>query len=159
MPTVMMAVEGVLGEPDEFDVTMLPTPHGVGLYTALSQVYRIVLVTSEPVAERVDWWLAQHGLREYAQVLCSLLRAPGTPAEEREAQLRALRASRTDVAFVVDADPQVVVNAMAVGVPGLLYGRPRPPAGRRDLGARRIRDWSEVEAEFASHASMREDTS
>lgn len=148
MPTVMMAIEGVLGEAETFDVAMLPTRHGLSLYRALTSTYRVVLVTSTPDAAKVDWWLAQNGIRDYDQIVAALLPRPGTVEEEREAQLRALRASRTDVAFVLDSNPDVVATAMATGIPGLLYGRPRPPAGRRDLGPRQIRDWSAIQSEY-----------
>lgn len=151
----MMAVEGVLGAPDEFHVNMLHNDVALRLYAALSAIYRVVLVTSAPDAQPVDWWLRTHGVNDYVQIICSLLPQEGEVVEEREAQLRALRASRTAVTLVVDSDAPTVAHAMSVGVTGLLFGPPRPASGRVDLGARRIRDWSAIEAEVAAHAEIR----
>lgn len=144
----MFAVEGVLGTSDDFHVNMLQDDTALRLYASLADYNRVVLVTSHPTAEHVDWWLRTHGIHDYAQVVCSLLQQAGSVAEEREAQLRALRAARTAVGLVVDSDPATVAHAMSVGVTGLLYGPPRPAAKRVDLGARRIRDWSDIETEI-----------
>lgn len=148
MSTVMMAVEGVLGNADEFRPNMLPNDPALRLYASLEGLHRIVVVTSAPSPSPVEWWLRSNGLSDYSLLMTALLVPEASVAEQREAQLRALRASRTAVSFVVDADAATVAGAMAVGITGLLYGQPRPPGQRVDLGGRRIRDWSAIEEEM-----------
>jgi hypothetical protein len=66
-----------------------------------------------------------------------------------------LRASRTAVALVVDSEPLVVAHAASVGLSGLLYVAPRSAPSRADMGARRIRDWSAIEAELDLQREIR----
>lgn len=143
----MMAVEGVLGSSEEFVANMLPNDPALRLYASLEGLHRMVLVSNAPAPAPVEWWLRSNGVNDYVMLMTALLSADASTADQREAQLRALRASRTAVSLVIDADPATVAHAMSVGVTGLLYGQPRPAAGRVDLGGRRIRDWSAIEAE------------
>jgi len=151
----MMAVEGVLGNSDEFSASMLANDVAVRLYGSLSAYHRVVLVTSAEDTRAVDWWLRTQGVLDYVQILPRPLDAGPEVADVREAQLRALRASRTAVVLVVDSDAATVAHAMSVGVTGLLYGPPRPAAGRMDLGARRIRDWSAIVGEIETQDEIR----
>lgn len=143
----MLAVEGVLGNADEFRSNMLPNDPALRLYASLEGLHRMVVVTSAPQPAPVEWWLRSNGVSDYVMIMTALVSMDALTVDHRAAQLRALRASRTDVAFVVDSDAATVAHAMSVGITGLLYGQPRPPAARVDLAQRRIRDWSAIEAE------------
>lgn len=152
MSTAALAVEGVLGNSPEFGVAMQPNDAGLLLYAALVQTHRVILLTCEPEITKVEHWLRSQGLRAHAQVMTGDGREH---IDVRAAQLRALRASRTALTLVVDAEPLVVAHAASVGLPGLLYVPARPAPGRADLGARAIRDWSAIEAEVETQREMR----
>jgi hypothetical protein len=150
--TAVVAIEGVLARSPQFGVAMLPNDDALRLYAGLVQTYRVILVTCEPEVTKVEHWLRSHGLRDHDQ----LLTGDGRDCiDVRASQLRALRASRTAVALVVDSEPLVVAHAASVGLSGLLYVAPRSAPSRADMGARRIRDWSAIEAELDLQREIR----
>jgi hypothetical protein len=144
--TALVTIEGVLTTSREFAVNALPQQEGIRLLNALTQNYRVVLSTAHESSEQVIHWLRSNGVSPDAYA---------TMVVAHEDPVRTLRASRTAVGLVVSAEPQEVVAAASVGVPGLLFVPPRPAAGRVDLSARPIRDWSEIEAEIEEHHRMR----
>lgn len=145
MSTAVIAVEGVLSAQPYFSVNMLPSDDGIALYRALAGVFRVVLSSDHPDAEKVSHWLISQWIRpeQYGHLLTG----------DRAGHLRSLRASRTAISLVVDAEPEVVAYAASTGLSGLLFVPPRPAAHRRDLAVRSIRDWSSIENE--SHREFR----
>jgi hypothetical protein len=98
-----MAVEGVLGTSEHFDITMQPSPTAMMLYNSLRADFRMVLVTTQEDWTKVEHWLRSHWLVGYSQVLTGIPEALDT-FTVRAAQLRSLKASRTAIDLYVDID-------------------------------------------------------
>lgn len=143
MSSAVIAIEGVLGESPDFSITMQPTPAGREFFEALQAVYRIILVTSQPDATKVEHWLRSNWFRGYSQALVGVPEAL-THQGNRTAQIRALRASRTAVSLFVDTDSEAVAYAARVGITGLLWTPAMRGAQREDLQAAPIRSWEEM---------------
>ena len=143
MSTAVMAIEGVLGQSQHFDITMQPSPAGREFFAALAGAYRIVLVTDQPELAKAEHWLRSNWFAGYSQVLTEVRDAVGTTAT-RVAQVRALRASRTAVSLLVDTDAEAVAYAARVGITGLLWTPGVRGSEREDLRPARVRSWEEI---------------
>lgn len=143
MSTVVMGVEGVLGDRPTFDITMQCVPTARLLYSVLEQSYRVVLVTDQSDPNKAAHWLRTNGIVGWSQLHAGITEAADTVAN-RCAQLRALRSSRTVIDFVIDIHPKALAYAASIGIPGMLW-LPAARAGQRaDLSPPPIRSWEEM---------------
>lgn len=155
MSTCMMAIEGILGDRQEFSVNMQQNDEGSRLFFALQQWYRMVLVTNEPDPDKINHWVRSNGLAGHAAVEAGPAFTSGsTTVDHRALQLRGLRSSRTAVGLVIDTDSLTIAMAMAQGITGLLYASPRIGTTRTDLNRPR-RDWEAIVAEQEFQANSR----
>ena len=154
--TAMVAIDGVLARPSERVVESVPIPTGLALYLALSDVYRMVLVSTDPDRDALLYFLRYQGISGYAELLAGP--SLGEPPVEvvRGAQLTGLRSRGTSVELVVDAAPAVIAMAMHRGVTGLLFAHPKYAyAEFRPDAVGRVRPWDLIEAEMANQDRLR----
>lgn len=142
MSTMVIALEGVLGERESFDVTMQRSVAGFEFFTGFA-LYRRVIVTSTTHYDKAYHWLRVNGFRDFDMLLTAPEEALDHTAV-RVSQLRSLRASRTTLSLFVDTDPGAVMFATRVGVTGLCWVPPKAGAQREDLRAAPIRSWEEM---------------
>lgn len=148
MSIALLAIDGVLR-----DAGGLPLRDGVVLYESLCLSYRVVLASSNP--ERDDLWLRAEGLRSHQEVVGippAFLR--GTTGLRR-AQAEALLGSGGAVSLVVDADPQVVLEATERGLVSVLYVHPKfsRPEWRPDRD-QTPRPWDDLVAEIERQSAL-----
>ena len=123
MATAAIVVEGVLGATDGADSFggARALEDGLTLAQRLAEAYRIVLLTSWPVAH-VEAWLRRYGRAFIHDVVGPLPDAMGAPpAEMRMLQLARERQGGRRVALYVDADPTACALARRAGVNILLF--------------------------------------
>jgi hypothetical protein len=139
---VLITIEGVLSNSDDLRQSQ-PTKQAKALYDGLRSQHNTVGLTraNEEIAK---WWLR----REYLANWSSVLSYPDTSAFTYEAwrldQLRAMLASGFEIFAFVDRSPDLVEEAVALGVPGLCVSYPHMPIGWREVGV--PRSWAEVAA-------------
>lgn len=148
-----VTAEGVLcrsERPGALFGSYLPIPPGVRLLRALSGLYQVAVVTSEPNQDVVEHWLMVNGLSDnYSTIV--------VPRSEptRAAQWRYLR-SVGSLDYVIDPSPSDVAWAASEGITALLFSHPlyARPEWRPD-DERGVRAWGEIEAEVEQQAQRR----
>lgn len=131
-----------------------PLAQGILLYQGLKQVSKLAIVIDYPDGDKLEHWLATHGLRDHALVV----RNPreDDPAEGRQEMLTSVR-QLGQVDLAVEGDVALAARMLHLGVPTLLASNPaytrlefRPDATR--VG----RPWAELTEEIEAQAALRE---
>ena len=139
--SIIVALDGVLRD-DHGD----PVHAGLKIFHALSANYRVLIATDSNAAEAERWCLLQ-GITEYGVIIDNSLAWPDRPL--REAQIDAARQHGQRIELVVDADADVALYAVSVGIPVMLFAAPKPT--KPNFGIRR---WDEVTAEIQRQKEM-----
>lgn len=139
---------------DESPAAAKPVGAGVQLYRGLSQVSKLMVVNDHPQADRVQYWLKAHGLRDHVQFLQN--HRTDDPREGRHELLtEARRLGAVDLA--IEGDPGMAAKMLHLGVTSLLLSVPaytrqefRPDAPRSG------RAWTELLEEMEAQDELRE---
>jgi hypothetical protein len=139
---VVITIEGVLSSGDDLRQAQ-PTKQAKALYDGLRSQHNTIGLT-RATEEIAKWWLR----REYLANWSSVLAYPGTSAFTYEAwrldQLRGMLAEGWEIFAFVDRSPDLVEEAVALGIPGLCVSYPHMPPGWREVGV--PRSWEGIVA-------------
>lgn len=151
MSTVVVAIEGVLGNDDQAR-GFHPSPEGLRLLGSLRAGYKVVLSSLKGNLEAVEHWLRLNGIAQ-GQLYETIALRDYIWSDESDVGLRIvhytdLRARGYDVSLVVDSNPEAIARAVHLGFTGLLwaspiYYRPEFAPDKNDTP----RPWGEIERE------------
>ena len=137
---VVITIEGVLANSEDLRQAQ-PTKQAKAIYDGLRSQHNTILLTRAP-EDIAKWWLK----REYILQWSSVLSYPATTAFTWEAwkldQLRGLLAEGWEVFAFVDRSPDLVEEAVKLGVMGLCVSYPHMPLGWREAGV--PRSWEDI---------------
>lgn len=134
--TALIAVEGILRTD-----TKEPIPEGFKLFRTLVLSYRVVLSTTGETRE-IEHWLRTNYIFDYSEVLDNSHFYANQ--ELRMRHLDIAKNSGGKVELLVDSDPEMCAQALALGVPTILFATPRYFRSARD-----IRPWGVITEEQA----------
>lgn len=163
-----MPIEGLFVDYPAYD-TMLnyeATEHGRSIFNLLKSQARIILLSSDPYADRVKQWLLRERLTGYAMVYSKPVDNQLTPAKWKIEQMTSLMGIGHQFTYYVDTDPAVITAALSEGIAGLLLtipqkhpgqDRPTNPTPWYDL-VKRVDEQNAVRAEQAQRESDNDDS-
>lgn len=139
MATVLLSIEGVLTDTSENNDLLASAEasnSGKILYAMLRDSARVVLLSADPIKDRVAAWLARERFSRYADLHCYPAGSVLTPAEWRVQHAKDLLGVGHHIAFFIDSDPAVVAQALNAGINGILVAPSSTTPGYRsgDMG-------------------------
>lgn len=124
MSTVLIAVEGVLGEHSPIQ-GFYPIPDGVRLARALRSGYQVVFSTLQSDPTPVEFWLRINGMAQPSFYEQLVHRERLDVAEDIIAHhAQGLRSNGADVGLVISGDPEGILAVTELGFPSLLFVNP-----------------------------------
>ncbi len=159
MTAVMVSVEGVLGQESRLS-GFQPQPEAIRFLAAIKSQYKVLLSSVNPKKENLEHWLLLNGLTPelfYEELYVRTSKQIGMDEDEvHHEQIVSLRARGYGLTLVVSASPDLVADAVSMGIQGLLWASPtylRPDM--QPGGARRPRAWSVIEDEVERQAVLK----
>lgn len=127
MSTVLIAVEGVLGEHSTIH-GFHPIPDGIRLARSMRSEFQVVFSTTQTDPEAVEFWLRLNGMAKpsfYEELLHRQLQDLDIIESGLFAMhALALRASGHEVGMVISGDPQAILACTEAGFPCLFFVNP-----------------------------------
>jgi hypothetical protein len=133
--SAIIALEGVLKTE-----TGDPIPEGIKLFRILSEFYRTV-ISSDLDTKQTEHWLRSHMIVGYAEIYDNSMFFTG---QELRSRHLAVAKSKGKVDLFVDADADFCAEALANGVPTILFASPRFVRLSRN-----VKPWEDLQVEVA----------
>lgn len=133
--SAIIALEGVLKTE-----TGDPIPEGIKLFRILSEFYRVV-ISSDMDTMKTEHWLRSHMIVGYGEIYDSSLFFTG---QELRSRHLAVAKSKGKVELFIDADADYCAEALAMGIPTIMFASPRFVRLSRD-----VKPWEDLQLEVA----------
>jgi hypothetical protein len=129
----IIALEGVLKTE-----TGDPIPEGIKLFRILSEFYRVI-ISSDMDTKKTEHWLRSHMIMGYGEIYDSSLFFVGQELRSRHLEVAK---SKGKVELFVDADSDHCAEALAAGIPTMMFASPRFVRTTRNVKA-----WDDLQTE------------
>jgi len=131
--SAIIALEGVLKTE-----TGDPIPEGIKLFRILSEFYRVVL-SSDMDTKKTEHWLRSHMIVGYGEIYDSSMFFVG---QELRSRHLAVAKSKGKVELFIDSDSDFCAEALAMGIPTIMFASPRFVRTTRNVKA-----WEDLQTE------------
>lgn len=131
--SAIIALEGVLKTE-----TGDPIPDGIKLFRILAEFYRVVL-SSDMDTKKTEHWLRSHMIMGYGEIYDSSLFYVGQELRSRHLEVAK---SKGKVELFVDADSDRCAEALAMGIPTIMFASPRFVRNTRN-----VKPWDDLQTE------------
>jgi len=131
--SAIIAVEGVL-------MTEVgdPIPEGIKLFRIISEFYRVVL-SSDMDPKKTEHWLRSHMIVGYGEIYDDSKFFEGQELRMRHLDIAK---SKGKVELFIDADADFCAQALAMGIPTMMFASPRFVRTTRS-----VKPWDELQSE------------
>ena len=131
--SVLLSLEGVLKTE-----TGDPIPEGIKLFRILAEFYRVI-ISSDMDTKKTEHWLRSHMITGYGEIYDSSLFFVG---QELRSRHLAVAKTKGKVELFVDSDSDYCAEALASGIPTIMFASPRFVRNTRN-----IKPWEDLQTE------------